>query len=88
MQDLHDGQAGIKTDKIGKLERAHGHVCPVFHDVVNVLLAADTGLETYNGFIDVRHQNAIGKETRRVGRGGGDLAHPLAEFHGSSEGFG
>lgn len=38
MQDLHYRQARINTNKISELQRAHGHVGTILHDIINVLL--------------------------------------------------
>ena len=79
VESLHDGQAGIETDEVGELEGAHGDVCAVLHDVVDVLFVADAGLETDDGLVDVGHEDAVGEEARRVGGDGGHLAHLAAE---------
>ena len=55
MQHLHDRQAGVQADEIRQLQRTHGHVGPVPHDVVDVLFGADAGLKAYDRFVDVRH---------------------------------
>ena len=85
VQHLHDSKARIDTNKVGQLERAHGHIRSVLHDAINVLLLADSGFQANNRLVDVRHQNAVGEESRGIRACGRDLAHSLAELEGSLE---
>lgn len=86
VQDLHDGETCVETDKVGKLQRTHGHVGAVLHNGVNGVAVSDTGLEADDGLVDIRHEDTVGEEAGRVGRYGCDLAHLLAELDGSVEG--
>ncbi len=85
VEDLHDGKAGVQADKVGELKRAHGDVGAVLHDGIDGVAVAYVGLEADDGFVNVRHQDTVGKEAGGVGRDGGNLAHLLAELDGSVE---
>jgi hypothetical protein len=37
VQDAHDCETCVKTNKVCKLQRTHGYVCTILHDSVNVL---------------------------------------------------
>lgn len=85
VQHLHDGQARVEADKVGQLERAHGHVGAVLHDGVDGVAVADARLEADDGLVDIRHEDAVGQEAGRVGRHRGDLAEALAKGDGGVE---
>lgn len=88
VQRLHNSKAGIQPNKVRQLQRAHGHIGAVLHDVIDILFLAHARLQTDDGLIDVGHEDAIGEEARGVGANGGDFAHALAELHGIGDGFG
>lgn len=69
------------------MKGTHGHIGTVLHDGINRVSVAHPGLEANDGLVDVRHQDAVGQEARRVGRHRGDLAHALAESDGGLEGL-
>ena len=87
MQYFHNGEAGIQTDEIGELERTHGHVGTVLHDGIDRVSVAHSRLQADDGLVDVRHQDAVGQEPRRVSGHRGDLAHALAELDSGVEGL-
>lgn len=88
VQNSHDGQTGIQTNEVSQGKGTHGHGTPVLENVVNVLLLADTGLESDDGLVDVRHEDSVGQETGGVLGNGRDLAHSLDNLQGGGESLG
>lgn len=85
VQHLHNAQARVQPNEVRQLQRAHRHVRPVLHDRVDAVPVADAGLQRDDRLVDVRHQDAVRQEARRVGRQRGNLAHALAELEGCRE---
>lgn len=85
VQHLHDSQTGVEANKVGELQRAHGHVGAVLHDGVDGVAVAHARLQADDGLVDVGHQDAVGQEARRVRRHRRHLAEPLAKGHGGLE---
>lgn len=88
MKDIHNSKTSIKTNKISERQWTHRHICAVLHDTIDILFVAHAGFQADNGFVDVWHKDAIGKEARCVGRDGGDFAHTLNEFECRFESLG
>lgn len=86
VQHLHNRQTRVDSNEISELERAHGHVCSVLHDTVYIFLGADARLEANDCFVDVRHEDAVCEEARRVCGFGRDFSHFLAKGEGGFEG--
>jgi hypothetical protein len=86
MQHLHNRQARVDANEIGQLQRSHGHIRPVLHDGIDIVPHAHASLQTDDGLVDIRHQDAVRQESRRVGGLGWDLAHGLAEGYGGIDG--
>src|SRR5262245_29261439 len=59
IEDLHDGQAGVEADEVGKLERTHRVVGAKPHGLVDRFNRADALIERVDGLVDHRQQNAI-----------------------------
>lgn len=87
MQDVHNGQAGVQANEVRQHQRTHGDVRPILHDAVDVLAATDTSLKAGNSLVNVRHQDAVSEETRRVGRDRCDLAHALHKRYSGVDGL-
>ena len=87
MQNVHDSQAGVESNEVRQSQRTHGNVGPILHDVVNVLATTNTGLKADDGLVDIRHQDAVGEETRRVSRYGRDFTHTLHKRNSRVDGL-
>lgn len=88
MQHVHDSQAGIQTDEVGQGEGSHGDISSILHDAINIFPGTNSGLQTDDGFVDIRHQDAVRQESGSVSGAGGDLAHALDESNGGFHGLG
>lgn len=66
MQNIHDRQTRINANEIRQLQRAHGYIRPVLHDIIDIFFCSYAGLETNDRFVDIRHQDPVGKKARRV----------------------
>lgn len=88
MKNIHNSKTSVKTNEISQRQWTHRHICAVLHDTINILFAAYASFEADNCFVDIWHENAIGEETRRIGRDGGDFAHALDELECRLESFG
>lgn len=80
MQHLHNAQASIQSDEVCELQRTHGHTCTILHDRIYALFVTDSGLQCNDRFVDIRHEDPIGQEARRVSGYRRDLAHTFAEL--------
>ena len=87
MQDIHDGQARVQPNKVGQRQGPHGHISPILHNAVDVLTRANTSLKADDRLIDVRHEDAVRKETRRIRGHRCDLAHTLDKRNRSVNGL-
>ncbi len=66
MEDLHNVQAGIQTDKIGQSQGTHGDIGSEFHCLVDVLFSSNSFVQGVYGFVDVRHEESVRDEARDV----------------------
>lgn len=87
VKNVHDCKACVEANEISQNEGAHGHVGASLHNVVNILTATNTSLQTNHGLVDVRHQDTVGKEARCIGRHRGHLTHSLDKGNGSVHGL-
>src|SRR4029077_18666035 len=66
MQHLHDGQAGVEANKIGKLERTHRMMGAEPHCRVDPLNVPDAFIECVDRLVDHWQQDAIDDEGREI----------------------
>src|SRR6202050_622455 len=79
MHHFHDREAGIESDQVGELERAHRLVGAELHRGVDIGHAADAFIERVDGLIDHRQQHAIDDEAGEVLRCHRTFAEAIGE---------
>src|SRR5579885_2246111 len=80
VEDVQDVHADVQPDKIRQLERAHGMVHAEFHYGVHGFGRGDTFHDAVSGFVDERHEDAIGDEAGRVIDGDRSFAEALGKL--------
>ncbi len=80
IEDLHDSQAGVKTDEISKSEGSHRNIGSQLHCLVDVLCSANTFVKSEHRLVDVGHQNAIRDKTWDITSGRACLAHAFGKL--------
>ena len=88
IEHLHDGQAGIQTDQIGKCEGAHGVIHPQFHDRVDGLRCSHPLKQGIDRLIDHGHQDPVRNESRKIIGFNRRFSHLLGEGLYRVEGIG
>src|SRR6266571_4745251 len=63
-EDLHHIETDVQARVVGELERAHRHVRPQLHRLVDVFDARDALLEEVERLVHHRHEEAIHDESR------------------------
>src|SRR6516162_4602645 len=86
MQDLHDRQAGVETDEIGKLERTHRMVRAEFHGRIDCFDVPYTLVKGIDFFVDHRQKNPVDDKGGEILRYRDLLAEPGHELLGGLEG--
>lgn len=75
MENLHNVEACIKTDKVSQSQRAHRHVGSEFHGLVDILFGSDSFIQGIYRLVDVGHEEPVSDKARDVSGGGGFFAH-------------
>lgn len=63
VQNIHDGQAGIKTNKVSKGKGTHRHGAAILHHGINVVSGSNTSLKGDDSLVDVGHKDSVGNKT-------------------------
>ncbi len=87
VQDFHNVEHHVEADQIGQRQRAHGMGHAQFHDGIYALGFGDAFVQGKDGFVDHRHENAIGDEARGILHHNGRLAHLPADFQNRCQRF-
>ncbi len=80
MQHLHDRQAGVETDEVGELQRAHRMIGAELHGRVDGIDGADAFIERVDRLVDHRQQDAVDDEGRKIFGDGDGLVEMRDEF--------
>lgn len=86
MQHLHNRQTRINANEIRQLQRAHGHIRPILHDIIDILLLPHARLQTDDRFVDIRHEDPVREEAGRVRGLRRHFAHFLDDGQGGRDG--
>ena len=86
MQDTQDVYADVEADEVGQRQRAHGVGHAELEDLVDGLGGGDAFHDGVGGFVDQRHEDAVGDEAGRVVDGDGGFAELFRELHREVEG--
>lgn len=86
MQHIHNRQTSIDPDEIRQLQRTHGYIRPVLHDIIDILLRAHARLQADDGFVDIRHQDPVCQKPRGIRRLRGGFPHLGDERQGGVDG--
>ena len=81
VEDVHDVHADVEADEVGEFERAHRMVHAELHDGVDGFGRGDAFHDGVGGFVDQRHEDAVGDEAGGVVDGDGGFAEFFAELH-------
>ena len=85
MEDVQNVHANVEADEVSELERTHGMVHAQLHDGIHGLGGGDAFHDAVSGFVDERHENAVGDEARRVVDGDRLLIELFGELHSGPE---
>jgi hypothetical protein len=70
------GEADVQADEVGELQRAHRVVRAQLHPCVDVLFGCHSGVQSPEGLVDHRHEDAVHDESWVILRAYNGLPEP------------